>query len=53
MSYPGEELCPRCHGDGQIAVNPGYPDPQTETDALCPECGGTGTVRELDGQVAS
>lgn len=34
--------CSRCHGEGEIPVNPGYPDPQTETTATCPNCSGTG-----------
>ena len=35
-------VCSRCHGEGRISVNPGYPDPQTETDAVCPDCHGEG-----------
>jgi DnaJ-class molecular chaperone len=40
------DACPRCHGDGEIAINPGWPDPQCETSARCPDCGGTGEVDE-------
>ena len=38
------QVCERCHGDGRIPVNPGYPDPQCETDAVCPDCHGEGVA---------
>jgi DnaJ-class molecular chaperone len=41
-----ESGCPRCHGDGEIKANPGWPDPQTEIDVPCPDCNGTGETRE-------
>jgi DnaJ-class molecular chaperone len=35
-------ICPTCLGEGHITYNPGYPNPQTETDAICSDCHGTG-----------
>jgi hypothetical protein len=36
--------CPTCRGGGEIAFNPGYPDPRSEDRVPCGECGGTGAA---------
>lgn len=36
-------ICERCHGEGSIPINPGWPDPQTERWERCPDCHGKGT----------
>lgn len=36
--------CPACKGEGEIAFNPGYPDPQRADSMRCGECGGTGAT---------
>ena len=43
--------CERCHGDGEIKVNPGYPDPQCEIEATCPDCHGEGYEVECCGNL--
>lgn len=37
--------CMRCHGDGEVSVNPGWPDPQCEDSVRCERCGGSGLER--------
>jgi hypothetical protein len=39
----GDE-CPSCQGAGEIAFNPGYPDPQCADSMPCRECEGTGAA---------
>lgn len=36
----------RCHGDEEIRVNPGWPDPQTEESYPCPGCSDCEDPRE-------
>jgi hypothetical protein len=35
-------ICPTCEGSGELADNPGWPDPQCVVTYECPTCGGEG-----------
>lgn len=39
-----KRICERCHGDGEIEVNPGYPTPRSGRLVRCDECRGEGGV---------
>jgi hypothetical protein len=36
--------CPACHGEGEVAFNDGWPDPQGADSMRCGDCGGTGVA---------
>jgi DnaJ-class molecular chaperone len=41
--------CPRCHGDGEIEINPSrINDPQCAEPMRCPDCHGTGVTPESE-----
>lgn len=40
----GYQDCDECEGTGEVTINPGWPDPQTEDTATCSACNGDGRV---------
>lgn len=42
MTPLSRPACDTCGGEGEVLINPGYPDPQMEAYVECDVCRGTG-----------